>query len=271
MATQMAARKAPADRLSEKQVTRVLELLEGSDSVELKVTVDQSEHRATILALGIDPVEMEPRQVFFFDTPSLALDEAGVVVRARRIRGGGADTVVKLRPVTPRDLPADLRRSGAFKVELDALPGGFMCSGSLKGQATGEEVRAVVAGEEPLEKLLSKEQLAFFSERAPRGIALDQLVPLGPTFVLKSRFYLKKLDRKVVAEVWLYPDGSRLLELSTKATAAEAFTMAALFRAFLAKRGISVTAGQSTKTRTALDFFGAQIRQGRKSAKRARR
>jgi hypothetical protein len=54
-----------------------------------------SRHRA---ALGVDPLEGQIRQVFFFDTPELALNAAGVVVRARRRQGEEADTVVKLRP-----------------------------------------------------------------------------------------------------------------------------------------------------------------------------
>ena len=62
-------------------------------------------------ALGLDPLEAQIRQVFFFDTPELALDKHGVVVRARRIQGKGDDSAVKLRPVVPAELPDDLRRS----------------------------------------------------------------------------------------------------------------------------------------------------------------
>ena len=101
------------------------------------MTIPVASHRATIRGLPLDPVEAEPRQIFFFDTPDLALDRAGVVVRARRIAGGRADTVVKLRPVVPDQLPAELRQNAAFNVELDVLPGGYVCSGSLKGRATG--------------------------------------------------------------------------------------------------------------------------------------
>ena len=65
----------------------------------------------------MDPLEAQIRQVFFFDTPDLALNEAGVVVRARRVQGKGDDSVVKLRPVVPDRAPescADpgLRRRG---------------------------------------------------------------------------------------------------------------------------------------------------------------
>ena len=45
-------------------------------------------------------------------------------------------------------------------------------------------------------------------------------------------------DRRMVAELWTYPDGSRILELSTKCEPAEAFDVAAEARAFLAGRGI---------------------------------
>ena len=51
---------------------------------------------------------------------------------------------------------------------------------------------------------------------APEGLELDDLSVLGPIFVLKVPFTPKELAHKLVAELWLYPDGSRILELSTK-------------------------------------------------------
>ena len=90
-----------ADELSE-----LLALIKKSDSVELKVTVPESDQRSTVAALGLDPLDAQIRQVFFFDTPDLGLDKQGVVVRARRIQGKGDDSVVKLRPVVPASFPA---------------------------------------------------------------------------------------------------------------------------------------------------------------------
>ena len=81
----------------------MLELARKSDSVELKLTVPAADHRAAISALGLDPLEAQIRQVFFFDTPDLDLNAVGVVARARRIQGRAGDTVVKLRPVDPDD------------------------------------------------------------------------------------------------------------------------------------------------------------------------
>jgi hypothetical protein len=254
-----------APRLSDDQLAQVMALIKGADSVELKVTVPPTEHRATIAGLPMDPVEAQPRQVYFFDTPDLTLNKAGVVVRARRIQGGRGDTVIKLRPVVPDDLPAVLRRSAAFNVEVDVLPGGFVCSGSFKGRSTGEQVHDAVAGGMPLHKLYSKEQRAFYELHAPKGLDLDSLVPLGPTFVLKARFYAQTAmdaqpqGRLMVAEMWLYPDGSRIFELSTRCRPSEASGVAAETRAWLIKRGVVISGLQQTKTKAALEFFQAQM------------
>jgi hypothetical protein len=70
-----------------------------------------------------------------------------VVVRARRVQGRGDDSVVKLRPVVPDEIPTGLRRSPAMVVELDAMPGGWVCSGSLKNALGTTDVKRVAAGD----------------------------------------------------------------------------------------------------------------------------
>jgi hypothetical protein len=247
-------------RLSDEQIVEIMRLMKGSDSVELKVSIPAGAHRATIQGLPIDPVEAQPRQVWFFDTPDLTLNQAGLVVRARRIAGGRGDTVVKLRPVVPDELPEELRTSGALNVEVDVLPGGYVCSASFKGRSDGQTIREAVNGELPLRKVFSRDQRTFYEERAPAGLDLDSLVPLGPTFVLKGQFTPEELGRRIVAEVWLYPDGSRILELSTKCLPSQAFQVAAETRAYLAERGVSAGGQQQTKTRAALDFFVGELR-----------
>ena len=163
----MTTTQATPVALSHEQIAEMLDLLKGSDSVELKLTVPEHDQRSAVVALGMDPLEAQIRQVFFFDTPDLALDKLGVVVRARRIQGKGDDSVVKLRPVVPSELPDELRAAAGFRVEVDALPGGFVCSGTLKRTLDSGEVQRVVAGERPLRKLYSKQQRAYFAEHAP--------------------------------------------------------------------------------------------------------
>jgi hypothetical protein len=241
--------------LTDEQRAEFLELAKESDSVELKLTVPESHQASTVAALGMDPLQAQIRQVFFFDTPELALDKAGVVVRARRIQGKGDDSVVKLRPVVPAELPAERRDSPNFRVEVDALPGGFVCSGTLKRALRPTAVRSTLAGERPMRKLFSKEQRAFYADHAPEGIGLDDLTVLGPIFVLKLRLDPEELGRRIVAEMWLYPDGSRVLELSTRCATNEAFQVAAESRAFLTKNGVDLSGEQQTKTRKALRHF----------------
>ena len=248
--------------LSDADVATLLALIRQSDSVELKLTVPEPAHRSTVTTLGLDPLDAQIRQVFFFDTPDLALDRAGVVVRARRIQGKADDSTVKLRPVVPADLPRALRASAAFGVEVDALPGSFVCSGTLRGAPRPGSVHAVAAGEQPLRTLYSKEQRRLFAAHTPDEIGLEDLYVLGPIFVLKLRLRPRELGRRLVAEMWLYPDGSRILELSTKCAPSEAFQVAAEGRAFLTDHGIDLSGEQQTKTRKALEFFAERLRHG---------
>jgi hypothetical protein len=259
----MASATAPRNALPDDELERLVALIKDVDSVELKLTVPEPAQLSTARALGLDPLQAQIRQVFFFDTPDLTLDEHGLVVRARRSQGKGDDTVVKLRPVVPSKLPRGLRQSPDFGVELDASPKGYVCSGSLKGFPTEGDVRKAMTGGKSVRKLFTKEQRALFAEHVPDGIELDELTMLGPLLVLKLKNLPQGYDRRLVVELWLYPDGSRILELSTKCAPAEAFQVAAETRAFLASRGIDLSSKQQTKTRSALEFFAKQLGSGK--------
>jgi hypothetical protein len=221
--------------------------------------VPDSERRSTVTALGMDPLEAQIRQVYFFDTPDLVCNRQGVVVRARRVQGRGDDSVVKLRPVIPDELPPDLRSSRNLVVEVDAMPGGYVCSASFKGTLGTTDVKQVAAGKRAIRKLFSKEQRAFFMAHAPDGIELDDLSMLGPITLLKLKFSPAEYRRRLVAELWMYPDGSRILELSTKCAPAEGFQVAAETRGFLARRGVDLSGEQQTKTKTALEYFSQNL------------
>src|SRR6478735_1532966 len=134
MRERVMARKTPQPpeaahpHLTDEQFAEMLSLAGKSDSIELKLTVPEDSYSATARALGMDPLEAQIRQVFFFDTPDLELNHAGVVVRARRVQARADDSTVKLRPVDPTKLPKKVRESLNFGVEVDAMPGGYVCS-----------------------------------------------------------------------------------------------------------------------------------------------
>jgi hypothetical protein len=248
-----------APTLSDEQLRGLLELTADADSVELKLTVPESDQYAVAAALGMDALDAQIRQVFFFDTPDLRLNQSGIVVRGRRVQRKQGDSVVKLRPVVPTELPQKLRESPGFVVEVDAMPGGYVCSGTLKRRVGNAEVREVAAARLPLGELFSNEQRAFLSQHAPDGIGPDDLSVLGPILVLKLKFEPEGFERRLVAELWMYPDNSRVLELSTKCAPRDAFLVAAEARAFLSQRGIDLSGEQQTKTLKALEFFSARL------------
>ncbi len=250
---------AKTNPLISDELIELMSLVEDSDSVELKLTVPEGLHRSTAASFQMDPLDAQIRQVFFFDTPDLQLNQAGVVARARRVQGKGDDSVVKLRPVVPKEMPEHLRVSPSFVVEVDAMPGGFVCSGTLKSKETPSPVWEVVHGDQPISRAFTKEQRDFFKEHAPNGLKMDKLSILGPIFVLKLRFVPPEFERRVVAEIWLYPDGQRIMELSTKCAPGELLDTVVETRALLKSHGIETTGDQQTKTKTALEFFSTEL------------
>jgi hypothetical protein len=251
--------EAMAKTLDDAQLAQLMSEMGRADSVELKLTVPASGLRSAVDSLDLDPLEARMRQVIFFDTPDLTLYTNGVVVRSRRMQGGAGDTVVKLRPLPKGVHVAKGQRPKGLGVEVDAMPGGFVCSGSIKGATTAAEVRDVARGKAKIAGLFTKVQRDFYGQHAPGGLKMRDLSILGPITLLKLKFSPKTLGRAMVAEMWMYPDGSRILELSTKSAPAKAFQVAAETKVYLAEHGIDLTAEQQTKTKTALQYFASQL------------
>ena len=93
----------------------------------------------------------------------------------------------------------------------------------MKGKTTADDVRAVILKKMKIRDLFTKDQRAFYKANAPDGLKLSALSVLGPINLMKLEFDPDGLKRNFVAELWMYPDGSRILELSTKASPEDAF------------------------------------------------
>jgi hypothetical protein len=139
------------------------------------------------------------------------------------------------------------------------MPGSYACSASLTSALKAGDVRAVLLSQRPIRKLFSKAQRAFYKTHAPVGIALDDLSILGPIFVLKLKTVPDGFARTTAAEVWLFPDATMTLELSSRTVPSQVFQVAAEARAYLAKRGITSTGDQETKTRRALRVYSKRL------------
>ena len=108
-----------------------------------------------------------------------------------------------------------------------------------------------------ISKLFSNEQRGFFERYAPAGFDLDGLTTLGPIFVLKAKSVPSDVAAKLVGELWIYPDGSLIMELSTKSAPDSALRTAV--SEFLRGHGIDLSGEQQTKTKAALEFFANQL------------
>ena len=202
----------------------------------------------------MDPLDAQVRQVFFFDTPDLALDGAGVVA-ARRVQGKGDDTVVKLRPVVPDELPAKLRASAMFGVEVDAMPGLCLCSGSLGVPKERDAVKATVAGERPCASCSARSS-ALFEEHAlqrhARTSPCSARSALAEDVAEDAR---PQAGRRAV----VHPDGARILELLTKCAPDEARSRRPPDQGSSPSEGTDLSK-QQTKTRTALNFYLKELK-----------
>ncbi len=266
----MASTSLGHDALSDEKRSELLDLIKEVDSVEFKLTVPENDQFSSAAALGIDPLDAQLRQIYFFDTPDLALKNHNVIVRARRVQHKTDDSVVKRRPVDPNELSNKLRASENFKVEIDAMPDRFICSGSLKEQLGSKDVQAMVAGDAKLASLFSKEQRDFYAANAPKGLGLNDLSILGPILVHKYQFSPEDFPRELNAELWLFPDNSRLLELSTTCAPPDFFRAAEETRAFLTARDIDLGDERQTKTTKALYLCAARLRTSHGASGRSR-
>ena len=239
---------------------RVLSMLAGMTevgSIELKMTVP-ARQRIALMGLDLDFLKGQIREVYFFDTPELTLFQNGVVPRARRTQGKPDDTVVKLRPVVPSELPPEVRSSPNLKVEMDIVRGSHVISASLKAEREPGAVKEAVTGKRPISKLFNKEQRAFFDAHAPAGVSWDQVVPLGPAYVVLLKAVPPGFGRKLTIEQWHYPGEVPLVELSTKAALGTVLEVLADSVTYLRAHGLQAEGEQEPKTRKALEFFAKQ-------------
>ena len=147
----------------------MLELARKADSVELKLTVPAADHRTAIAGLGLDPLEAQIRQVFFFDTPQLTLNAAGRR-RARAANPGPCGRhgrqAAAGRTGGPPGRAARCRRN--LVVEVDAMPGGYVCSATLKAKADATDGSGGRARRAPDPEASSRRSSARSSTRTPR-------------------------------------------------------------------------------------------------------
>jgi hypothetical protein len=229
----------------------------GTAAVEVKVTVIDRQEAAALRKFRLKRKDGERRRIFFYDTPTLTLFKRGVALRARET-GDACDSTVKIRPVDPTRVADGWRKMDGFKVEADAVGPKIVRSASFTIAQGRKEIGQVTSGARAIAKLFSGEQEEFLRAMAPVKVDFTKLVALGPVAVLRWKFRNEGLPYELCAEEWRLPDGRDVIEISIKATQAQAAAAQAALEGFLAELGIAAESRQQTKTRTALEYFAGR-------------
>jgi len=232
---------------------KVARQVAGVDAIEIKATIREAQIAEALRRYRLSVDNDKHRDIYFFDTPDLLLLNGGMVARARRIEGDEDDSTVKLRPVTPGDIPDHWRQLEGFKLEADASETGMVRSASLTLPVPRGLIRQVVAGTQPIEKLFAPEQEAFLSSIGQQHIDYGRLSVFGPLQAHRWKFDDPACPWAMTAELWQRKDGARLMELSIKAPAVQAAVAIAGFMAHLAEIGAERDLEQKSKVRWALE------------------
>ena len=238
---------------------RVARALSGAEAIEIKVTVPQHQVKPALKRFGLTVDNDEQRYIYFFDTPSLDLMKAGVIVRARRVVGDAHDSTVKFRPVVPEKVSRKWTKYRDFKIEADASEKGLAKSASFSMPVASGLIKRVAMGKRSIQKLFTPEQQAFLKEMTGRDIDFSKLAVLGPIAAYRWRFETPACPWPISAELWRREDGALLVEASIKSPAVQAAAAVGGFMAFLAEVGAERDNDQQTKTRWALDYYAAKL------------
>jgi hypothetical protein len=223
-------------------------------AVELKITVRADEIDLGLSALAVEDADAELREIYFYDTPELALYEAGMILRARVRHGGEDDTTVKLRPLRASQVAKKWFSVKGFKCEIDRVGDVGTEACSLTRPEDADDIDDVAAGQASVKSLFSdqQEELAGRYGEEPDW---SELATLGPVDASVWTLEVEELPEDLTVELWTLPDESRILELSMRVDAKEADGAAEALAAFAGDLGLDPSSQEESKTSTTLLFF----------------
>lgn len=234
------------------------DLATGTGNIELKVTIRADQVDLAMQQFALDKAAAERRWIYFYDTKPLALYPAGLILRARKVKGGSDDSTVKLRPLEPGGVAPKWLVVPGWKCEIDKVGPIATSSCSLSVDQVAGEIDDVAAGKRTIDKLYSNEQEQLIAEHAKMQPDWKALAVLGPTDAWVWKLTPMGFPQGVAAERWELPGGKTLLELSTRVPLAEGKAVEAQLKALLQGKGLDTTSDQETKTTAALEFWAAK-------------
>ena len=236
-------------------------LVRGADSIELKLTVPER-----VLPVGGGGARR--RSARGADPPGVLLRHARPdAQQGRRRRPGATDPGQGRRlgrqAASGRPAASCRRRcarSPNFVVEVDAMPGGYVCSGSMKAQAAADGRAAVGVGREAAAQAVLQGAAGVL--RRPRARGPRPRRPLGARADLRAQaedaagHVLAPARRRDVDLPRRQPRSSSCRRSACPAKGSTSPTKPAPSCSARASR---LSGDQQTKTKTALEFFSAEL------------
>ena len=188
--------------------------------------------------------------------PTCGSTSQGVIVRARRVQGREDDSVVKLRPVVPDELPAQLRAAPGMVVELDAMPGGYVCSASMKARLKRRRSEASACAASARRASCSPSHSArSTSSTRPTGSRWTTSRCWGRSSCSSSTRRRRASAASSARRCGCIPTARASSSSRPSAPRRRCSRSRPRRAAFLAGRGIDLSGRQQTKTKTALQQF----------------
>lgn len=232
------------------------------DEIEVKAGLPGDVVRRARARWKLDRGEASVRRLHFFDTPQLDLFAAGLVARARRIRGGEHDSTVKLRPVTPAAIGEQWRAFRGFKVETDASEREVVAAASFSMPIERGRIRRVARGDAGVGELFDDEQRLFLLGMAGVRVDFERVVAFPPIRARRWKVDDPDSPWPLGVEIWRREDGERLVEVSAKVPIAEAASAVRELARLLEDVGVERDSGPLARVRWALST--GPSRRGRK-------
>jgi hypothetical protein len=181
--------------------------------------------------------------VWFWDTPSLAMFERGVRFRLR-IAGSKGELTLKVANqhcslIAPEHVPAK-----AGKCEFDRHGDVVAGAVSLSRKLDPQQIRQLIEGRKSLAEELSPAQVRYLREVLRLWPLPADLKPLGPIDLRRYRASGKPYD----VDIWKVPSGARDVEIARKVRWSEADAAHRAMLDDLAQAKVAVCADQSAQS-----------------------
>jgi hypothetical protein len=214
--------------------------------IEFKVTVFPEEEPAVRKELERQGATLRQREVYFYDTPGLALKAKSVFLRARTTEDEDPDSTVKLRPFDGGDYPPKWEQAGEdVRYEIDIVGAKKVGSLKLDGDIDANDLK------DP-KKLFDDIQETLVPE------PWDEIRPLGPVHAHLWELEYDTVPKKLSVEEWTLSGGPHFIELSFKADPEDEDEARQGFHALLDSLGIGHD-GRPSKTEIVLQHFADQV------------